>query len=165
MSDYCVVVLDAARARFFSVEPARRPRTESGPRLLERTALLNPEEEMRDDQLFSETRTGAHRSGTGPARRYDDHRSRHRAEFLRRFAARIVKEICRTADDLGARTVVLAASRSMLGALRACRNRAATHLRDWKELDRELTRQPPDAIQARLARAGLIPACHPPTPA
>ncbi len=162
MSEYCVVVLDAVRARFFSVEPARRPRTESGPRLAERTALLNPEVEMRDGQLFSETRTGANRSGTGPAHRYDDHRTRHRAEFLRRFAGRIAQEACRVAEDLGARTVVLAASRSMLGALRACRARMASPRLDWKELARELTRQPPDAIQAHLARAGLIPACRPP---
>ena len=41
MSECCVVVVDSARARFFTLEATQMPETEGGPNLIEKEDLVN----------------------------------------------------------------------------------------------------------------------------
>lgn len=43
MSDYLIVVVNRAQARFFTLEPVEFPELESGPRLTTHTEFENPE--------------------------------------------------------------------------------------------------------------------------
>ena len=53
MSEYCVVVADGTRARFFTLEAAQFPEMESGPNLIEKKDLINPETETAGRELSS----------------------------------------------------------------------------------------------------------------
>jgi len=58
MSDYLVVVASAARARFFTLEPAEFPELESGPNLVDQGELLNPQARIPERELFADSKTG-----------------------------------------------------------------------------------------------------------
>lgn len=158
MIDYCVVIADASRARFFTLVPAEHPKIESGPTLVERTALANAEAAGRDADIFSETRSGANRSAGGATHPYCDHRRRHEEEFEKRFAKAVacqVAEIQKQEESIG--KLVLAASSGMLGHLRKQitvlgRGTAVT------DVARDLTRMKPEKIHGILASEGLLPA-------
>lgn len=161
MNGYCVVVMDTRRARFFSLSGARVSRNRSGPVLVEERDLVNPEAEMRDRDLFSDTRTGSNRSDAGPAHRYDDHRDHHRDSLAQHFARRVVHEARAMAEDMGAESVILSTSAPMFGVLR--KEAALIHgPHDWKVVRGDMARMPPMEIQDLLARKDLIPARSPP---
>lgn len=160
MSDYCVVVADATRARFFVLEPSNRPASESSPRLIEQDGLRNSERRARDANGFSDTRTGANRSPGSRTHPYDDHRSRHVEEFDRRFASLVADRIRRLTETHAPRQVIIAAPDRMLGLLRQALNgfdRASI-----QDVALDLTKQNQHAIHDRLARDALLPRCLPP---
>ena len=162
MNGYCVVVLDNRRARFFSLSGARVPRNRSGPVLVEERDLVNPEAEMRDRDLFTDTQTGCNRSMGGVAHRYDDHRGHHRESLSQHFARRVVHEARAMAQDMGADSVILSSSSSMLGVLR--KEAALVHEpRTWKVVQGDMARMPPREIHDLLARKDIIPAMTPPS--
>jgi protein required for attachment to host cells len=119
MSEYCIVVADGARARFFTLEPVHSPETEGGPNLLEREDLLNPEQKVHSGQLWSDAKTGRNRTpGGGQAHGYDDHRTQHVDEYKRRFARSVAHQAAQLVQTNGARNVILVAQKRMLGLLR-----------------------------------------------
>ena len=86
MSAYCIIVADMARARFFNLEPVASSGFKSGPNLVEQGGLIIPRGELRYRDTFADTETGCNMGPGGATHSYDDHRSRHRLEFERRFA-------------------------------------------------------------------------------
>ena len=156
MSEYCVVVADASRARLFTLERAKHPAVESGPNLKELKSLLNADKELPKRDLYSNTRGGANRaSGTG-ARATDDHRERHAMEREKRFARIATTELRKLVAESGADHVVLCASARMLGFLRkefSGHNGVELH-----DVPRDMTKMAPAGIHAHLAKTGLLPA-------
>jgi len=158
MTDYCVTVADMARARFFALEPVASPDFNSGPNLTERGSLTIPPGELRDRDIFTDTETGCNHGPGGATHSYDDHRSRHRLEFERRFAKRVVAEILRLARQWKVKHLVLAANSRMLNLLRTALPASAATRFEIRELARDMTKLTPVAIHQHLAKAGLVPA-------
>ena len=157
MSDYLIVVVNRASARFFTLEPVEFPELESGPRLMARAELENPEiNNVQKVYTDSKTGRGAAPQG-GSVHGYDDKRDQHLDELRRRFAMKVLERIHKLARAERARTVILAASARMRRFL-------------YKDLD-TLTRQgcrvhkiskniinfSPQKIHEYLADDGLVP--------
>lgn len=158
MSEYCVVVADGARARFFTLEPVESPDTESGPNLMERKDLVSPEHRVHPGQLWSDAKTGRNRApGGGQAHGYDDHRTQHAAEFKRRFARSVAQETARLVQTNGAKNVILAAQKRMLGFLRAelgplLKNGVTVHA-----IAKDLCKLAPHELHKYLAKETILP--------
>ncbi len=160
MTDYCVVVTDGARARLFTLEPADLPEIESSPKLVEREALVNPERDLPDRELFSSSKAGRNRAPQGgPAHGYDDHRSQHDDEFERRFARTVAGHTVRMAHDSRVRYVVLAAQPRMLGFLRQEIGQLVKNGFEVRELAKDLSKLPPGQVHEHLATERLLPPC------
>jgi len=157
MSDYCVVSVDGARARFFTLEPARQPAVESGPSLVEAGEdLINSETEMSGRELWSDTKTGRN-AASGMAHGYDDHRDQHSDEFKRRFAKQVAEQAVQLAERQGVKNLVVVAEKQMLGFLRneirvPPKAGFAVH-----ELSKDLSRLSPQDLHGHLASEGLVP--------
>jgi protein required for attachment to host cells len=156
MADYCVVVADGSRARFFTLEPVPIPEVESGPNLVEQRDLVDPERALHGRDQFSETKSGRNMAPRGgPAHGYDDHRERHEDEMDHRFAHRIADIAIDVARQNGAKYLVLAASSRMLGFLReVIKNPAGIEVR---EAPKDLTYQSPIEIHRHLSEEKLLP--------
>lgn len=157
MSDYCVVTVDGARARFFCVEPVQQPALESGPRLVEdREALINTELELSGRALWSDTKTGRN-AANGMAHGYDDHRDQHTEEFKRRFAKQVADEAVQLAQLKGAKKLIVTAEKQMLGYLRNSLHISPKASFEVTELAKDLSRLSPQDLQEHLASEGLVP--------
>ncbi len=158
MSTHCVVICNGSRARFFTLEQAAHP-AESGPNLLERSDLVNPEAMASGKDTWTETKSGRHAApGAGGAHGYDDHRDQHEDEFMRRFASEVSAEAVRLAQSSKAKCLVLAASSRMLGFLRNTLDLPATARIEVKEIAKDLIKFSPQDIHENLSDAGLLPA-------
>jgi protein required for attachment to host cells len=157
MSEYCVVVADASRARLFTLVAARSPRIESGPNLVEAMGLVNPEMEIPDRELFSESRGGANRAMGAGVHGYDDHRGKHEQENERRSAQTVAKETKKLVKQSEASQLVLCASARMLGFLRKSLKQNGTPT--IHDVPRDMTKMSPQAIHSHLAKIELLPAC------
>jgi len=159
MSDYCVVVTGGARARFFTLEPVDFPEFESGPRLVHCGELFNPEKEMAERDLFTDSKTGRGRAPHGgPAHGYDDRRARREGEFDRRFARKVLEETKRLAQANQARYVVLVAGAPMLGCLRQELDIILKHGMAVHKLAKDMTKLSPLQIHNHLAKEKVLPA-------
>lgn len=164
MSEYCVVVADAGRARLFTLEAARDPETESGPRLVERKGFVNPEKSLPDHEVSSDAKSMRSRNPQGgSAHGYDDHRAAHELEVERRFAKQVAREaeILARAEQAG--TVILAAQSHMTGHLRRELEGFAKAGLTLRELAASVSKLTPSDIQEHLVKAGLLPPCRRPT--
>lgn len=158
MSDYCVIVAGGAHARFFTLEPVEFPELESGPRLIDRGELFNPEKEIAGRDLYTDSKMGRGRAPLGgPAHGYDDHRSKHDEEFDRRFAHRVLERASSIAQANQARYVVLVAPARMLGLLRQefdiiRKGGMKVHI-----LAKDMTKFPSKKIHDHLAKIQVLP--------
>jgi protein required for attachment to host cells len=163
MSEYTVVVADALRARFFSIESARDPHNESGPKLVEHAGLLNPEKEMSESKRTGNSTSGRNRSPSGGSYAFDDHRTKHEQEALRKFAQKVVaKAIKQTRLQDARRCLVVAAEKKVLGALRAELSAIKTNGLEIRECGRDMAGETPMKIQELLAKRELVPAMKKP---
>ena len=157
MSDYCVVTVDGVRARFFCLEPVGQPAVESGPNLVEhRDALINTELELSGRELWSDTKTGSN-AANGMAHGYYDHRNQHTEEFKRRFAKQVADEAVQIAQRQGAKKLIVAAEKQMLGYLRNVLHVSPKAGYEVHELAKDLSRLSPQDLQGHLAAEGLVP--------
>lgn len=163
MSDCCVIVADAARARLFTMEPASNPRLESSPKLFEQKSLVNPEAELPEREVMKKTRGGRQGSRGAGIHTFDDHRSRHMETLERRFARVVAGEARKVARACKAKNLVLVASQRMLGFLRAELGGNGSGKLDIRDLASDIARKTPAQIQAHLAKAGLVAACASPS--
>ena len=162
MARTCIITIDSAHARFFTLEVPEDLRAEGGARLAEAQDLVNPEADIPERLLFSDRRGRAHASPAGSAHALDDGRERHRQELERRWLRRVVNETERFAQRENATKLLLVAEPRLLGALRA--QLRYDHLRDLDvvEVGENLTQRPTAQIQSILALRGAVPAAAAP---
>lgn len=157
MSDYLIVVVNRARARFFTLEPVEIPELESGPRIVTRKELDNPEiNDFQEMVTDSKTGRGATPQGGG-VHGYDDKRDQHLDELRRRFAVKVIEQIRRLAKTERVRTVVLASSSRMRRFLYpdiATLGRQGIRVH---KLSKNMINVAPQKIHAYLAQEGLVP--------
>ncbi|MCH8505856.1 MAG: host attachment protein [Ectothiorhodospiraceae bacterium] len=157
MSEYCVVVAEGSRARFFTVEQAEIPELESGPNLVEHSSMANPEHQARGNAIYADLRSGRNRSAYGSGHGYDDHRNQHDAEMERRFAREIARKLDEMTRGNGTQRVVLCAEKQMLGYLRPNLNGAIPHGVAVHEVPKDLAKLSVRQLHERLAKDGYIP--------
>lgn len=157
MSDVCVVVVDAARARFFSLEGKAEPGVKGGPDLVEHDVLVNSEARLQGREKYSDTKLFRAPS-TGPTAAmhgHDDHQDRHDAEDERRFARRIADEAIKLADRQNASNLVLAAEVQMLGMLRQALPESSKIA--VQELPKDLSKLSAHELHEYLAEENIVP--------
>ena len=158
MSDYCVIVTGGAHARFFTLEPVEFPELESGPKLIECDKISNPEKEIAERDLYTDSKMGRGRAPLGgPAHGYDDHRSKHDEEFDRRFARKVLKRASSIAQANQARYVVLVAPANMLGLLRQELDIIRKGGMKVHILTKDMTKFSPKKIHNHLAKVKVLP--------
>jgi hypothetical protein len=163
MSEYTVVVADSVRARFFTLEGARDPLNESGPKLVEHESVLNTAKELPESKRTGNSTSGRNRSPSGGSYAFDDHRGKHEQDALRRFAKKVVaKGIRQTRRQDARRCLVIAAEKKVLGALRTEWAAIKTNGIEIRECDRDMAGETPLKIQDMLAKRKLIPAMKKP---
>lgn len=157
MNQYCVVVANGARARFFTLEHSKYPELESGPNLVEYNLIENPEMESRSGEQWSENKSGRNRGAYGgSAHGYDDHRSQHEDEYERRFANSIADEARRFSQTHNASDMILVSQKRMLGFLRSAIEPKFRGIQT-QELAKDLSKLNPIELQEHLAKEDLIP--------
>ncbi len=157
MTQYCVVVTNGARARFFTLQQSDIPELESGPNLIEQRQLTNPQKETQGASLWSDAKSGRNRAANGgPAHGYDDHRDQHQDEYERRFAANIAEECARLTRSHKASDVVLVSQKRMLGFLRSAME-SKLNGTNLQELAKDLSKLNPHELHEHLARERLLP--------
>jgi protein required for attachment to host cells len=162
MNSYCVVLADALRARIFTLEPADVPALESGPNLVERRDLVNPEREMPERDLWSDAKSGRNRTAGGAAQGgaahgYDDHREKHAEEIVARFARETSEAVAEVAAEQQASQLVLVAESRMLGLLRPALGVALKGEVKVQEVAKNLSKLSPTELHTRLADEGFLP--------
>ncbi len=157
MSEYCVVVAEGSRARFFTVEPAEIPEMESGPNLVEHMSLTNPEHQARGESIYADLNSGRNRTAHGQGHGFDDHRAQHDAEMERRFARNIARHLNEMTRGNGTQRVVLCAEKQMLGYLRPNLQGAIPPGVDVHEIPKDLAKLSARQLHDRLSKEGHIP--------
>jgi protein required for attachment to host cells len=140
MSNICVVVADASRARVFTAEKPAGP-------LNEIETLSNPEARLHEGDLVSD-RGGRDSNGGGSSHGYNTaNGAKH--EAANRFAAEVCKHLekGRTGKTFG-KLYVMAAP-GFLGLLRKHQSDALRGLIS-DEISKDLSREAPDRIRAQL---------------
>ncbi len=155
MNTTIVVVANGAHARFFTLEDAQDPVFESSPRLVEHASLINPLQETADKELWSDSKSGGNRSsGGGGVHGYDDHRSKHRVEYERRFVQQVEATTTQLARKHKVGRVVLAADNRVLGMMRdAMRGKNTFEL---SEVAKDYSKFSPQELHAKLASLNLV---------
>jgi protein required for attachment to host cells len=153
MQRTCIAVVDAARARLFTLDRFSDP-VGVHENLSERIDLVNPARRLTPAQLFSDSRSGLGRSG-GLQYGIDDHRDAHIDAIDAAFAREIADAIKRLVRDTGAGRLIVVASPRMLGALRTADLRRRGVVID--ELGRNYSRLTPAQIHDQLVERGLLP--------
>ncbi len=156
MSEYCVMIADAAKARFFTLETAEIPEMQSSPMLVERHSMSNAEATMPGREKYSEVKSGRNIGASG-AHGYDDHRANHDDESDRRFAQKIASQFLKLAEQNNARQLVIAAEKQMLGVLRHAISVPSGSGFEVMELAKDLTKFSPTEIHSHLAGDTLLP--------
>ena len=157
MSDYLIVVVNRALARFFTIEPVEFPELESGPRLIKREELENTE--IRDVQeMYTDSKTGR---GTAPqggsVHGYDDKRDKHLDELRRRFAMKVLELIQKLARAERVRTVILAALARMRRFLYLDLDTLTRQGYRVHKISKNIINFSPQKIHEYLADDGLVP--------
>lgn len=156
MNPTCVIVANSSRARFFKLEESNAPDYESGPKLIELSALINSETNHNSSGDWSEVKSGRNRATTsGNAHGYDDHRQKHLDEYEKRFAQSIVDETQRINKNKHGKIILVSQNR-MLGHLRNAISSTDKGLQT-KELNKDLIRLNPSELQERLCDERLLP--------
>ncbi len=158
MGDHLVVAVNRQQARFFTLEPVNFPEIESGPRIVELEAFINPDAKVDSRQMYSDSKTGR---GTapqgGPVHGYDDKRDQHLDELRRRFAGRVVAQIRRLAESLKVRTIVVVSSARMRRFVNPDLDLIAKQGYTVHKVSKNMIKFTPQRIQEQLAALGLVP--------
>lgn len=158
MNHSLVAVVDGTKARFLSLEEAENPEYQSGPNLLERKEVLNPNKELPGKELWANVKTGRNKGAAGQAHAYDDHRQNHLDEFERRFAQMIANEIIHLTQAEQTNRLIVVAEPQILGCLREALAPLLPRNLQIQELAKDLCKLKPLEIQEHLAQKNLLPA-------
>jgi hypothetical protein len=157
MSQYIIVVVNRALARFFTLEPVDFPELESGPRI---TLLLELEnQELKDNQeLFADSKTGRGAAPRGAGvHGYDDKREQHLDELRRRFAVRVLDRLQKAAKGEHAEEIILASSVRMRRFLFPGIEPLARKGYRIHKVSKNMINFSPEKIHQHLAADGAIP--------
>ena len=154
MNQYCVVVANGSKARFFTLEDPENPEVHYGPNLVKQADIVQQESELRDHEIWSDSKSGGNRGHGGRSHGYDDHRNQHRDEADKRFAHTIISE-CKRFSQKNAK-IILVSQKRMLGHLRHAIQSTHGSLKP-RELAKDLVKLNPIDLQEHLARENLIP--------
>ncbi len=158
MSEFCVIVMDGARARFLSLQSAEFPEFESSPKLIEHEALINPEKDTPAGELWSSRESGREHSATiGSAHTYSDHREHHEDEIERRFTELVAKQTAHFIQTQQAQNLVIVADRQMLGVVRDLLIPLVSDGLHIQELAKDLTKLAPLKLHEYLTSEGFLP--------
>jgi protein required for attachment to host cells len=158
MNEFCVVVMDGARARFLSLQQAEFPEFEPSLKLIEHEALINPEKETPATELWSSRESGREHSATiGAAHTYSDHRERHADEVERRFTQLVAKQTAHFIQTQQAQNLVIVSERRMLGFVRDALIPLVSDGLHIQELAKDLTKLAPLELHEYLTNEGLLP--------
>ncbi len=155
MNQYCVVVANGHKARFFTLEDPDQPEFESGPNLIKHKDLSSETLQQQHQDQWSESKSGGNRGHGGQSHGYDDHRAQHDDDVERRFANSIADE-CKRISHNKRTNVVLVSQKRMLGHLRNAID-ARVHGVHTDELAKDLIKLNPTDLHKYLARVKLIP--------
>jgi protein required for attachment to host cells len=151
MTQTCIVVLDAARARLFSYQPEGG--SEPGrPGLSELSELVN--EGRREHGKFSDTKPG-NRWQEGGRGSTDDHRDAQIADHDEKFVKRVLGEVAQQVQDQGFAEVILIAGPKLLGVVRSL-GRVAPRGVAVVEIAQDLSWMTPPQLHDHLADKDLI---------
>jgi len=157
MSDYLIVVVNRALARFFTLEPVKFPKLESGPRLKPHAEIVNADIKSAKD-IFTDSKTGRGAAPQGGGvHGYDDKRDKHLDELRRRFATRVLKRIQKQRKSEGAGTVILAASARMRRFLYPEMEEQTRQGYRLHKLSKNMIKFTPQKVHEYLAGEGLVP--------
>lgn len=153
---YCVVVANGSRARFFSLIKPDIADLASGPKLVERSEMSDPELQERAQDLWT-ARTGKNRGPRSQGHAYDDHRENHHSELERRFAQAVAERAARLSKTTGATNLVVCGAQRQLPVLKQA---LENHVQDAKivELAKDLSKLEPQPLHDHLTKEGLLPA-------
>jgi protein required for attachment to host cells len=158
MNPILVVVADGAKARFFALEEKEFAGGGFRPHLIENEALVNPEQRLPGQQLWSgtESQAGHFQEGKSQAHSYDDRRRDHEIEFERRFAQSITEQILSQTQTRQLRNLLLIAEPQFLGVLREVLIPALPKTLKLRELDKNLSHLKPQELHQYLANRHLL---------
>lgn len=157
MSKYTVVVADAKRARFFSLQDSLTPEIESSPRLVEKECLIYPEKEGAKSKRHNTPGSGRNRAPSGGNYAFDDHRKKRELDGLRKFSMTVTKAALKQTRLADSHSLVLVAGKRTLGLLRESLSAIKTNGLGIHECDRDLAGETPAKIHELLAKMKLVP--------
>ncbi|MBI2296079.1 MAG: host attachment protein [Betaproteobacteria bacterium] len=156
-NDICLVVADAARARFFLLEESEAPRAPL--KLVERGALANPDLRSRGTSTTGRVRTETNTNRqAGPMHPIVAQRARHELELDRRFARQVAERAAELVAGWSIGSVILIAGPRMLGLLREEVHGALRPGLELKELAKDYTTLTTQELQRHLIVSGVFPA-------
>lgn len=133
MTPTCIVVADARRARFFSVEPGDAPRHKIT--LVEHMDLVNPDIRALGESVAGRPRTETNTNRqAGPMHPIGAQRERHRLDLERRFGREIARQASELTSDWKEGTFMLIAEPRLLGLMRGHLREALSPALTLKEL-------------------------------
>jgi protein required for attachment to host cells len=155
MKRACIAIVDAARARIYTYDPAESNgvHAASDRTLHEEVDLVNPG--RRGHDLFSTTKPGVKRIVPGGGST-DDHREAHFDQLERNFARQIVDEVDRISRERGFTRVILVTPPKMLGELRKVDRTLQRPEMTVEYLERDLARLTSPQIHDHLAELRMI---------
>ena len=155
MNQTCIAVVDAARARLFTLERS----AEAGglqEHFEERRDLVNPQRRLRPSELFSESRPGSSRIG-GRQFAFDDHRDDHIEALDAEFARAVANEMVSLLRQTHANRLIVCASPHMLGELRRAHGELRHAGLAVEEIPRDLVKLTPAELREQLESYGVLP--------
>lgn len=167
MAEYCVVAAELAKARIFTLERSDAPELERSPYLTEQKTLSNPEYKASESDVWTDTRSGAHREhqssqATGqptgiPHHNYDEHRDKREHRVNREFAKDIVADLKQIIREKSVSHLVLCAEPQILGVLRPELDAIPTEQVTLTEVNKDLANLKAHELHSKLADDGFLP--------
>jgi protein required for attachment to host cells len=156
MNNLLIAVIDGAKARFLTLEPAEFPDQGFKPRLVEHEELSNPTKNVHEQELWANVKSGRNRASTGQAHDYDDHRANHLVEFERRFAQAIATRITELLQIHHARKLILFAEPHILGLMRGALSHNLPESLNKIEKAKNLCHMDPHHLYSYLVKQKLL---------
>lgn len=155
MTNACIVVADASRARLFTLDD--RELAAGRPGLIEREDLISAGRRLKPSEALDSDRPSLGRTRDGRGYAVDDVRQHMHDEQDHAFAERIVETVRELVTTEKLPRVVLVAAPHMLGLLRHGADELARRGIAVEEYPADQVRSSPAELQDRLAVQGLVP--------
>lgn len=151
----CIAVVDATRARLFTLD---RTSDAEGlhEELSEQRDLVNTARRRRPSELFSDSRPGTNRTGRLQYA-FDDHRDAHVEQLDVEFSHEIMTQLDELLRSSPATRLIVCASPRMLGHLREARRDLHNNTLAIDEVPRDLVKLTPSQLRDHLISYGLLP--------